>query len=361
MRPDPVAGGPPGVGGLSLRGGGLAGRLPDPRRHGRSAGGGAGVLGQGPLRQARGRADRGHRRPRGGGGARQGDRRGEDSRLPTRRMDLRRWPTLDRACSRRLLPRVDRGAAPGRPHPPDRVARPRAGSFRGGLSPRHLRGRRRRLPRSPGEVDRGKPVLRGAVRPRSCRSDQRGLVPVPDAPALPAYPADLEAALRHRDRQRDAGRGRTADCPIRGGDQALGPWGRVLPAAAGRRGWPGVRDGQAALDAPGGTGGRRAVVEPRRRSRSARRPVDAQAAHRRASPAVERAAWRHDAGRPAAGAAGARLGARAPLSPLRAPQPGEARHHRLGPGALRLRGDEGRLRLEALSRPLLLEAPLAAR
>ena len=45
---------------------------------------------------------------------------------------------------------------------------------------------------------------------------------------------------------------------------------------------------------------------------------------------------------------------------LRAPPPGEAGHHRLGSGALRLRGDEGRLRLEALSRPLLPEAPLAA-
>ena len=74
------------------------------------------------------------------------------------------------------------------PRPPDRIARPRAGPGRGGLSPRHLRRGRRRLPRPPGEVDRGKPVLRGAPGPRSRRPDQRGLVPVHDAPALPAYP-----------------------------------------------------------------------------------------------------------------------------------------------------------------------------
>src|SRR5205085_11907081 len=97
--------------------------------------------------------------------------------------------------------------------PRDRAARlrerrpwPEAGAA--GRAPGAVRAGRRNLPRPAGAAARGEPALREPARPRAARPIDLGLVPVPPAPALPAWLLGLQARLRHHRRLADVDRPR---------------------------------------------------------------------------------------------------------------------------------------------------------
>ena len=227
---------------------------------------------------------------------------------------------------------------------------------------RSVRPDRRCLPRPAGEDDRGEPAVRGAARPRAARDDRLRLVPLHDAPALPAHLAAVEAisdlavalpaaivalpllavaaiAIKLSDsgpvlfRQRRVGeRGRDFNVlklrTMVTDAEAAGPqW-----CSAERR----SRDapGQGCFAGPTSTSCRSSGTC----SRGEMTLVG-----------------------PAARAARDRHRARATLSALHAPPSRQARDHGLGPAAVRVCRVRARHRVEAVPRPVLCQAPVGAR
>ena len=237
-----------------------------------------------------------------------------------------------------------------------------------------------RRPRAGGRRDRRPPRrVRLPVRPR-----QRGAAA--DAPLRGARPAGLvrAALLRERERApgagapraacrcsacgrstRRAGSSRSSTCstallaglllvllaPLLAGlalaTRLSSPGPGAVPPAPHRPRRPRVRDAQVPLDAPGARADaeRPPPAQGGRRCRPTSAPggvegddrrtwvghADAPHLARRAAPAVQRAARRHEPGGPAPRAARVRRALRLAHRPLRRPPPGQVRHHRAGP------------------------------